>query len=244
MDFYIENYDSLTASEKDLLHFILDNEGYVMNTTAQKLAIKCGISKTVVINLCQKLGFEGFNELKYFLKSNRHKNELLVDDNYKARSNLLTIVEKTLELNKEEILRSVAKKISNAKCVYVIARGTSKATAVYLTHLLLMMNIKCINIPDMNLMDLIARKIEHDEVIIALSLSGETAAIVNTARIVKAHGNTLITITAFNNSTLSALSDYSLYFCANSTDTKINDDISRIGMFTIADYLVSYVKAA
>lgn len=244
MDFYIENYDMLTSSERDLLHFILDNECYVMNTTAQKLANKCGISKTVVINMCQKLGFEGFNELKYYLKSNQQKKLSYATDNYKARSNLLTIVEKTLELNNEEILKAIAKRISKAKCVYVIARGTSKPTAMYLTHLLLMMNIKCINIPDMNLMDLIARKIDHDEVIIALSLSGETAAIVNTARIVKAHGNTLITITAFNNSTLSALSDYSLYFCASSTDTKINDDISRIGMFTIADYLVSYVKDA
>lgn len=244
MEFYTKNYDLLTNTERDLLHFILDNESFVEKSTAAKIAGKCGVSKTVVINMCQKLGFDGFNELKYYLKNKSKKianPNTAVSTDY-IKYSLEDDVHKTLQLNTDEILKNVAKKICNASCVYVISRGTSKAVGVYFTHLLLTLNIKCINIPDYNLLDIIAKKMTHDEIIIALSLSGETPIIVNTAKIVKAYGNSLITITAFANSTLCSYSDYSLYFCSNNLDTKSNDTISRLGMFTIVDYLIGYIN--
>lgn len=73
MDFYSNNYDLLTNSERILLHYILDHEDQVKKTTCQKLANNCGVSKTVVINMSQKLGFEGFNDLKFFLKIEQKK---------------------------------------------------------------------------------------------------------------------------------------------------------------------------
>lgn len=241
MEFYIKNYDILTNTERDLLHYILDNEELVQKLTAAKLADRCGVSKTVVINMCQKLGFDGYNELKYYLKNKNNNNQNLVkEDN--TKSLLVDIVEKTLAINDEAVVDAIAKKICSAECVYVVSRGTSKAIGMYLTHLLLTLNIKCINIPDYNLLDIIAKKMSHNEVMIALSLSGETPIIVQTAKIVKAYGNSLITITAFSNSTLCMYSDYSLYFSSASLDTKNNDVVTRIGMMAVIDYLISYLK--
>ncbi|MDY2781446.1 MAG: MurR/RpiR family transcriptional regulator [Bulleidia sp.] len=241
MEFYIKNYDILTNTERDLLHYILDNEELVQKLTAAKLADRCGVSKTVVINMCQKLGFDGYNELKYYLKNKNNNNQNLVkEDN--TKSLLVDIVEKTLAINDEVAIDAIAKKICSAECVYVVSRGTSKAIGMYLTHLLLTLNIKCINIPDYNLLDIIAKKMSHNEVMIALSLSGETPIIVQIAKIVKAYGNSLITITAFSNSTLCMYSDYSLYFSSASLDTKNNDVVTRIGMMAVIDYLISYLK--
>ena len=72
MDFYSNNYDLLTGSERSLLHYILDHQETIQKMTCQKLADQCGVSKTVVINMSQKLGFEGYNDLRFFLK-NRHQ---------------------------------------------------------------------------------------------------------------------------------------------------------------------------
>ena len=155
---------------------------------------------------------------------------------------LVDIVEKTLAINDEVAIDAIAKKICSAECVYVVSRGTSKAIGMYLTHLLLTLNIKCINIPDYNLLDIIAKKMSHNEVMIALSLSGETPIIVQIAKIVKAYGNSLITITAFSNSTLCMYSDYSLYFSSASLDTKNNDVVTRIGMMAVIDYVCSIGK--
>ena len=241
MEFYIKNYDILTNTERDLLHYILDNEELVQKLTAAKLADRCGVSKTVVINMCQKLGFDGYNELKYYLKNKNNNNQNLVkEDN--TKSLLVDIVEKTLAINDEVAIDAIAKKICSAECVYVVSRGTSKAIGMYLTHLLLTLNIKCINIPDYNLLDIIAKKMSHNEVMIALSLSGETPIIVQIAKIVKAYVNSIITITAFANSTLCMNSDYSLYFSSASLDTKNNDVVTRIGMMAVIDYLISYLK--
>lgn len=233
------NYDMLTNSERHLLHFILDNEDLVQKYTASKIAEKCGVSKTVVINMCQKLGFDGYNELKYFLK-NKNNNILKKETN--SKNSLLNIVEKTLLINDEKMLDSIAQKICEASCIYVVSRGTSKAVGMYLTHLLLTLNIKCINVPDYNLLDIIAKKMNHEEIMVALSLSGETPIIVQTAKIVKAYGNSLITITAFANSLLCSYSDYSLFFSSSSLDTKNNDTLTRIGMFIVVDQLINSIR--
>ena len=80
MEFYIKNYDILTNTERDLLHYILDNEELVQKLTAAKLADRCGVSKTVVINMCQKLGFDGYNELKYYLKNKKDQDYWFIKD--------------------------------------------------------------------------------------------------------------------------------------------------------------------
>ena len=151
-------------------------------------------------------------------------------------------VTKTMQLNKPETMRQAAQSIVNSQCVYVISRGTSKAVGSYLEHLLLTLNVKCINIPDYNLLNIIARQMTHEEVLIAISLSGKTPIIVETAKVVKAYGNALITLTAFVNGPLVQYSDLALYCSSSTTDTKIDDIVTRIGMFAVVDLLVHYVQ--
>lgn len=210
--------------------------------TCQKLANQCGVSKTVVINMSQKLGFEGYNDLRFFLKN--QKKDTPLEDIEAVENEIIHNVSKTIQLNKKEVMEKAATTIAQAKCVYIISRGTSKAVGNYFSHLLLTLNVKCINIPDYNLLSIIAKQMTHDEVLIAISLSGKTPIIVETAKVVKAYGNHLITITAFANSSLTQYSDLSLYCATSTTDTKVNDVVTRIGMFTIIDLLVHYVKNA
>lgn len=240
MDFYTNNYDLLTNSERVLLHFILDNQEKIQKMTCQKLADECNVSKTMVINMAQKLGFEGYNELKFYLKNyNKPKHLESIEA---VESNIINNVSKTLHLNKKETMQKIAQKIVDSKCVYVVSRGTSKAVGNYLSHLLLTLNVKCINIPDYNLLSIIPKQMNHDEVMIAISLSGKTPIMVETAKLVKAHGNSLITLTAFSNSPLSLYSDLSLYCSTETTDTKRDDVVTRIGMFAISDLLIHQVK--
>ena len=227
MDFYSNNYDLLTGSERSLLHYILDHQETIQKMTCQKLADQCGVSKTVVINMSQKLGFEGYNDLRFFLK-NRAKVAPMPASAETVEAEITGNVSKTIQLNRPEILQKAARSIVNSQCVYIISRGTSKPVGYYLEHLLLTLNVKCINIPDYNL--------------IAISLSGKTPIIVETAKIVKAYGNSLITLTAFSNSPLVQYSDLALYCSASSMDTKVDDIITRIGMFAVTDLLVHYVQ--
>ena len=241
MDFYSNNYDLLTGSERSLLHYILDHPQTIQKMTCRKLADQCGVSKTVVINMSQKLGFEGYNDLRFFLK-NRAKETGPEASVETVEAEITGNVTKTMQLNKPENMRQAAQSIVNSQCVYVISRGTSKAVGNYLEHLLLTLNVKCINIPDYNLLNIIARQMTHEEVLIAISLSGKPPIIVETAKIVKAYGNALITLTAFSNSPLVQYGDLALYCSSSTTDTKIDDIVTRIGMFAVVDLLVHYVQ--
>ena len=84
----------------------------------------------------------------------------------------------------------------------------------------------------------------HEEVLLAISLSGHTPIIVETAKLVKAYGNSLISLTAFTNSPLNQYSDVALFCSSPTADTKVNDIVTRIGMFTVIDLLIHYVKMA
>ncbi|MBR0138574.1 MAG: MurR/RpiR family transcriptional regulator [Erysipelotrichaceae bacterium] len=244
MSLDLKNYDSLTNSEKTFLHFVLDNKELVIRSTATKIANLCGVSKTVAINTCQKLGFDGFNDLRYYLKNSDTKESKSKAFEIKdVEAALFDMVEKTLSLNRPELMEKVADKILNAECIYIISRGTSKAIGSYFSHILLTLNIKCINIPDYNLLDIIARKMNHDEVLIAMSLSGETSILVQTCKTVKAYGNTLISITGFSNNTIASISDYQLFCSSGSLNTASNDTESRLGMMTVIDYLCALIKA-
>ncbi len=240
----LKNYDSLTNSEKTFLHFVLDNTELVIRSTATKIAKLCGVSKTVAINACQKIGFDGFNDLRYYLKNNNvmtEESKTLEIKNIETA--LFDMVEKTLSLNRLELMEKVADKILNAECVYIISRGTSKAIGSYFSHILLSLNIKCINIPDYNLLDIIAKKMNHNEVMIAISLSGETSILVQTCKTVKAYGDTLISITGFSDNTIASISDYRLFCNSGSLDTTSHDTESRLGMMAVIDYLCALIKA-
>ena len=136
MDFWLNNYDLLTGSERSLLQYILDHQETIQKMTCQKLADQCGVSKTVVINMSQKLGFEGYNDLRFFLK-NRAKVTPMPASAETVEAEITGNVSKTIQLNRPETLQKAARSIADSQCVYVISRGTSKPVGSYLEHLLL-----------------------------------------------------------------------------------------------------------
>lgn len=104
MDFYSNNYDLLTNSERSLLHYILDHPQTIQKMKCRKLADQCGVSKTVVINMSQKLGFEGYNDLRFFLK-NRVKETGPAASVETVEAEITGNVTKTMQLNKPENMR-------------------------------------------------------------------------------------------------------------------------------------------
>ena len=107
-----------------------------MKMKINDLAKETFSSKTVIINLAQKLGFEGFSDLKYYLKSNintENDGNITEDVQYEIKQN----IEKTFVVMEEDLYRTVSEKVLSAKTIYVFARGTSKAAGHYLNHLLL-----------------------------------------------------------------------------------------------------------
>lgn len=234
-------FNKLTNSEQKVFTYIYANQQKVMKMKISDLAKETFTSKTVIINLAQKLGFDGFSDLKYFLKSSMNleeDNKVLEDLQYNLKQN----IEKTFVVIEPELYRKITKEIINAKTIYVFARGTSKSAGYYLNHLLLTLGIKCIFVKDYNLLTLVGNTLEPDELVILISLSGNTQKILEVANIAKVKGCRTIGITSFGTNELSKISDYTLHCVSNNTETKFNDSISRIGMFIVIEMLVNSIK--
>jgi DNA-binding MurR/RpiR family transcriptional regulator len=234
-------FNKLTNSEQKVFTYIYENQQKVMKMKISDLAKETFTSKTVIINLAQKLGFEGFSDLKYHLKSASYAEDdrkVLEDLQYNLKQN----IEKTFVVIEADLYKKITREILEAKTVYVFARGTSKAAGSYLNHLLLTIGIKCVFVDDYNLLTLVSKTLESDELVILISLSGNTEKILEVANIAKVKGVKTIAITSFGNNELTKISDYTLHCVSNHTETKYNDSISRIGMFIVIEMLVNSIK--
>ncbi|WP_062353822.1 MurR/RpiR family transcriptional regulator [Bacillus kwashiorkori] len=235
----LENYDEMTASEKKVLSYIMENTKIIPYLKINELADVTFVSKTVIINLAQKLGFSGFKELKYYMSS-LVKEDIKTKENedFSFREMLKETVDKTFTLINENDLKISAEEILAAKNVFIMARGTSKAVGYYLEHLLLSIGVQCIFIKDYNLSELFTNFVTENDLVIFISLSGNTAKIVETAQKVKIKNANMISITSFQSNALTNYVTNNLYCYSNTSDTKRNDSISRIGFFLIIDLLI------
>ena len=237
-----DGFERLTESEKRVCNYVVQNYEQVSDMNINDLAQKSLTSKTVVINMAQKLEFDGYTDLRYYLKNKILNDYQEVMSPEESRDRVLNLAQMTGNIINFDNVNRVADKIINARTVYVAARGTSKAAATHFSHLLLTMGVKCVLITEYNLLTLMAKQVERNEIMILFSLSGETAKIVEAAEIVKAHNAKLIAITSFSHNSLSRLADINLYAAADNTDTLNNDDISRIGFFILTEILGNQVK--
>jgi DNA-binding MurR/RpiR family transcriptional regulator len=57
--------DQMSAIERRIADFILDNARLLRDYSSQQLADALGISQSSVVKFCQKLGFKGYPDLKY-----------------------------------------------------------------------------------------------------------------------------------------------------------------------------------
>lgn len=240
---FINSYDDLTESERKALTYVMNHVDEVPYLTINQLAEQAFISKTVIINLAQKMGFSGFKELKY------HINQQLKQDVVDHQQHQLSIkeatsqsVNRTMSLTSETDLLTCAETLLAANNIFIMARGTSKPVGYYLEHLLFSLGIHCFFIKDYNLSESFTNLVTEKDVVILISLSGSTKKIVDTARKVHLKKAKIISLTSFQSSILSSYADLKLFCHTEEQDTKTDDAISRIGFFLIVDLLVRQIK--
>lgn len=240
---FLKNYDDLTVSEKKVLKFIIDHMEQIPYMNINQLAEESFVSKTVIINLCQKLGFSGFKELKFSINSSlKQKIASAQSANMSVLSNLQKSIQKTFSLIVDEDIDQAVDSLLAAKNIFIMARGTSKPVGYYLEHLLFSLGLHCFFIDDYNLSESFTRLVTKDDVVILFSLSGQTKKILETARMVHLKEAQIISVTSFQSNQLNEYANLNLYCHTENFDTKRDDSISRIGFFILIDLLIGNIK--
>lgn len=242
MDF-LKNYNKLTVSERKVLKYLTNNTSDIPYLNINDLVERTFVSKTVIINLSQKLGFSGFKELKFKINNDiltRNTIEKKVVHSYKTK--LESDVNKSFTLINEAQISDVAKTLHNARNIFIVARGTSKAVGYYLEHLLFSLGLHCFFINDYNLSDSFTRLVNKNDAIILISLSGGTKKIIETAKIVQLKDANIISMTAFSSNELASYAGNTLFSFSDGYDTKKDDIKSRVGFFILVDLLINELE--
>ena len=245
------DYDKMNATEIKILQYIIKNTDEIQKITVKELSQRLFVSKTTVINLAKKLGYEGYSELRFFLKNiseTKTKSENIEKPDFqKSEDNdifeeMSHEINRTLMIQDREEIEEVVKKIIKSRIVYIISRGGSVHTGEYLNSRLAACKIKSIFISDINLINAVIENVLDNEMIIFLSQSGTTRTIVDVALKANLMGIETVAITSFGKNELQKYCTNNLYFYANETDTKKNDVISRVGMNIVTQLLIEYIK--
>jgi DNA-binding MurR/RpiR family transcriptional regulator len=236
---FLKNYTDLTTSEKKVLKYIIDNIADIPYLNINELVAKAFVSKTVIVNLSQKLGFNGYKELKFkinehILAENKNKNQNLPSFKKQLERN----INKSFTLINEEQIHDCAKSLRHAKNIFIVTRGTSKAVGYYLEHLLFSLGLHCFFINDYNLSDSFTRLVSSEDTVIFISLSGGTKKIIETAKAVQLKESNIISMTAFHSNELTSYANHNLFCFSDDHDTKKDDTKSRVGFFILVDLLV------
>ncbi|SCY77050.1 MurR/RpiR family transcriptional regulator [Alkaliphilus peptidifermentans] len=239
-----ERYNELTDMEKNIVEYILKNPKKVRDSTASELADVLFVSKTSIINLSKRVGFEGYSELKYYVRGyldeKRSKKESIPYED--ILSNLNSEVSNTISLQNPENINKIVNKLLNSRIVYIIGRGASGPIASMLSSRLALLHIKAILIEDPNIVDVLGDSMAEDEAIVVISLSGETEKILTLAKTARLRNIDVIAMTSFTNNTLQKIANYKMFCFADQTATKYNDLISRVGLHVLVQILVTNIR--
>lgn len=217
-----KNYDKLNENDKHIYNYILNNKIKCQTMSIQDLASNCNVSHTTILRFAQKLGLNGYSELKFYLKLENNKKYIF------EKSEILNTYEdinKTMQTLINRDFSDICYLIDNCKKVYAYGTGESQKNAVKELQRNFLYMGKLVNIIEGNdELEIIKNYITKDDVVFLISLSGENKIINNFAEQLNKKSVKIISITQSGNNTLSRKSDSNIQFYTHEV-AKLDDDL-------------------
>lgn len=203
-----QKYTSFSEKEKNIAEYVLEHSRSINNINIADLAKITQTSGATVTRFCRKIGCANFVDMKLKLSA-------LKKEEPEPESGILTAVysyyNKAIEgtqqsISKEQIV-SVVEEIKKARKIYIYGVGSSGLTALEMMQRLLRMGFNVHGIADPHMMIINSAIAGKGDLVIGLSVSGETQEVVSALRIAKNNGARTIAISSFANSALAQQGD-------------------------------------
>lgn len=207
-----QKYARLTQKEQQLADYILQEGGRLQNMNISVLAARSGVSNGTVTHFCKTLECGSYAELKLELSRVHTETGQEGDSIFDGvLSYYQTIIKRTDQLVDREMLSRIVETIAHCRGkVYLYGIGSSGLTADELMLRLLRMGIHVQAITDAHLMIIESAILTAEDLVIALSISGETTEVVQAVQIARQSGCQTVSLTSFPESSLAKASHVSL----------------------------------
>lgn len=243
-----------SSSEKEISKYILDNGEEVLKYSIKQLAKKTYTSPATIVRLCHKLGLEGYGDFKIKYSAELQydkKQENRTDVNYPFTSDDSShqIAYKIANLHQESIddtlnlidfkqLDKIINAICKANHIFIFGSGNSILAGLDFQHKMMRIGklVELKLVPGEQVFLSYAAK--EDDIAIIISYSGETADIIDIAKILKKKKITTIGITSIGDN---QLSKYCNYILNTGSREKIFSKIAPFSSKTSMHYLLDII---
>ncbi|WP_199615168.1 MurR/RpiR family transcriptional regulator [Paenibacillus alkalitolerans] len=239
----------MTNSEKKLLSVLTSTEKPFL-LSMNELSKLSKVSEPSVVRFYRRLGYSSYQELKVALaQENTSGNEArnifeaidLTDTTEQIFEKVLeqTVValNTTKHLINYEAVERAGKLLVHAKRLYFFGQGVSGIIAGDAAHKFLRLGGTVIHLTDPHMEAIAASHMNEEDVIVAISHSGESQALINGLELAKQKGAKIIVITGFSKSSVAQLADELLVTSSTETNFRSDAMVSRIVQLTIIDCL-------
>lgn len=202
-------YNSFSDKEKSIASYILQQSENINNINITKLATITGTSGATITRFCKKIGCDSFVDMKFEINSLKkvdkvEKEDGILSDIYSYYSK---VIEKTKKSISMEQIINIVKEIELASKIYIYGVGSSGLTASEMMQRLLRMGFNIYSITDSHMMIINSAITSEKDLVIGISVSGETQEVVNALKISRNNGARIVTITSFSDSQVAKLGD-------------------------------------
>lgn len=242
-------YPGFSGNYLAIADHILAHPEMVVRNKVRDIARECGCDDAQIIRFCQKIGYTGFSDLKaaiaadfipvklsadYSLPDGSDSFGRLKDD---FRQNNLRALNDTVSLLDETTVQNAMTLLKQANRIMLCGFGSSGLVAQDFQVKLFRMGFNAFFNGDSELNRMYCGLLGENDVLIAISFSGENRNVCSYVEEVKKNGTNAIAITNFPESTLAKIADAVLLTASDEKQFRLGAMGSRIAQLLVVDFL-------
>ena len=247
-----QRYPQLAQSDRKLADFILAQPDLARHLSSQQLASQAGVSQSSVVKFAQKLGFKGFPALKLALSealaSNANPHSVPVHTQICGDDPLRLVGEKlikdnvaamhaSLDVNSEDKLLETIALLRGARRIVLTGIGASGLVARNFSWKLMKIGFNAVAELDMHALLATVQAMSSDDLLLAISYSGERREINMAAGEALRVGSRILAITGFSPNALQQQATHCLYTIAEEQATRSAAISSTSAQMMLTDLL-------
>ncbi len=242
-------YYQLSAAERKVADFVLNQHTQVQFMSITQLADECNVAEATVSRFCRSLGLKGFNAFK--LEMARHVATSSIEGSAARPANSDTLsgrCQEAARLSRDAIQQTVEmanpQNIEKAVCLFekagkvlCMGSGGSMIIATELAHLFSTVSSKFFSISDSHMQMSATATMDLKDVVVLFSYSGATHSGIAVLELAKARGISTILVTRFPKSPAAQLADVVLRCGSTESPFQFGSVPAKVAQLVLMDML-------
>ena len=233
----LTNKVDFSKSEIIIADFIIQLGEKIKNYSARSIAKETYTSPATVLNLCKKIGIEGFDNFKKaYLPFDQG------DTIFKIANKMGSLYEETikdtLSLLHHDLFQKAVQLLNNNNNIHIYSYGTALNIAESFKEKMMKIGKNVYITNNLNYQRYEVNCIPKGDCVIFISYSGETKTLINMAKTCQKKNIPFLSLTSFGENTLSQMSDAKLYISTRENLThNIANFNSNLSIYFLLDLL-------